>query len=102
MNNRLFALFVIGFIGLMAFQAHQQPPKTYTVTESIDWWQHTLNVMEAAKAQLKQSDLPSKNVVFLTDSLLVPIQMEMTKQIQAQLNAEQNKADTTISKPKKN
>lgn len=98
MNNRLFALFVIGFMGLLAFQTHQTK-KTYRVEQTIDWWQHTLNVMEAAKAQLKQSDLPSKNVVYLTDSLLTPVQMEMTKQIQAQLNAEQKKADTI--KPKK-
>ena len=80
-----------------------KPPKKYNVSQTIDWWQHTLNVMEAAKTQLKQSDLPSKNVVYLTDSLLAPIQMEMTKQIQDQLNAEraaQLKKDTI--KPKKN
>ena len=84
-------------------KAQQKPPeKKYNVSQTIDWWQHTLNVMEAAKTQLKQSDLPSKNVVYLTDSLLAPIQMEMTKQIQDQLNAEkatQHKKDT--SKPKK-
>lgn len=99
MKNWLFAALVIGFMSLMAFQTHQTK-KTYHVDQTIDWWQHTLNVMEAAKTQLKQSDLPSKNVVYLTDSLFTPIQMEMTKQIQAQLNAEQKKADTT--KPKKN
>ena len=83
---------------------HREPPKLYKVEQSIEWWQRTLNAIEAAKTQLKQSDLPSKNVAFLTDSLLIPIQFEMTKQVQDQLNAEakaaQQKKDTT--KPKKN
>lgn len=85
-------------------KAQQKPPeKKYNVSQTIDWWQHTLNVMEHAKTQLKQSDLPSKNVAFMSDSLLTPIQLEVTKQIQDQLNAEravQQKKDT--SKPKKN
>lgn len=85
-------------------KAQQKPPeKKYKVEQNINWWQHTIDVIEAAKTQLKQSDLPSKNVVYLTDSLLAPIQMEMTKQIQDQLNAEraaQQKKDTT-TKPKK-
>jgi Na+-transporting methylmalonyl-CoA/oxaloacetate decarboxylase gamma subunit len=82
----------------MAKAQQKTPEKKYEVKQTIDWWQHTLNVMEAAKTQLKQSDLPSKNVVYLTDSLLAPIQMEMTKQIQDQLNAEraaQQKKDTS-------
>jgi hypothetical protein len=72
-----------------AFNSKKKPPeKKYKVEQSIDWWQHTLNVLEAAKTQLKQSDLPSKQVVFLSDSLLSPIQFEITKQVQDQLNAE--------------
>jgi hypothetical protein len=82
---------------------HPQPPKLYRVEQSIEWWVRTINAIDAAKAQLKQSDLPSKNVAFLTDSLLVPIQGEITKQVQDQLNAEakaQQKKDS--AKPKKN
>jgi hypothetical protein len=88
-------------MGLMAFQEHQVQKK-YKVEQSIEWWQHTLTAIEATKTDLKLSDLPSKNVIFLTDSLLTPIQIEITKQVQEQLNAERKKADTTIVKPKKN
>jgi hypothetical protein len=78
---------------------HKQPPKLYKVEQSIEWWSRTINALEAAKTQLKQSDLPSKNVAYLTDSLMIPIQMEITKQVQDQLNAEtkaaQQKKDST-------
>lgn len=92
------------FIGIISISsgvtyAFKYPPeKKYKVEQSIEWWSHALNVLEASKTQLKQSDLPSKQVVYLTDSLLTPIQIEMTKQIQDQLNAErkpQSKSDTT-------
>lgn len=78
--------------------------KKYTVTQSIEWWSHALNVLEAAKTQLKQSDLPSKNVVYMADSLMAPIQMEITKQVQDQLNAERAKTETKkdTTKTKKN
>lgn len=83
-----------------ALKAQQSPPeKKYKVEQSIEWWSRSLNSIEATKNQLKQSDLPSKNVVYLIDSLLTPIQLEMTRQIQDQLNAEQaahNKKDSTI------
>src|SRR5688572_30674218 len=103
MKNYAFLIMVLGFIGLVAFQEHQAK-KTYRVDQSLEWWQHTLNVLEAAKTQLKQSDLPSKSVVFMTDSLFTPIQMEMTKQIQAQLSAEKLKPEVkkdSTAKPKK-
>lgn len=80
------------------------PPKLYKVEQTIEWWQRTLNAIEFAKTQLKQSDLPAKNVLFLADSLLAPIQFEMTKQVQDQLNAEakaQQKKDTTKPETKK-
>lgn len=97
MKNWLSVTLAIGFIGLVAFQ-NQQTKKVYRVEQSLEWWSHTLNAMEAVKTQLKQSDLPSKNVVYLTDSIFAPIQMEMTKQLQAQLNAEIKKTDTLKSK----
>ena len=97
MKNWLFAGLVICFIGLMAFQEHQVQKK-YRVEATVEFWNKTLNSLEVAKGQLKQSDLPSKNVTFISDSLLTPIEMEITAQVQAQLSAE-NKKDST--KPKK-
>jgi hypothetical protein len=94
----LFIAIIIAISGVTLWAQQKPPEKKYKVEQSIDWWQHTLNIIEATKAQLKQSDLPSKQVVFLSDSLLAPIQLEITKQVQAQLN-EEIKKDTT--KPKK-
>lgn len=96
-------IIVIAVVGTWALKAQQLPPeKKYKVEQTIEWWSKSLNAIEAAKTQLRQSDLPSKNVVFLIDSLLTPIQMEMTKQVQDQLNAErvksESKKDSTKSK----
>lgn len=98
----LFTVSVITGV-LMAKQTKPLPPKLYEVKQTIEWWSRTINALEAAKTQLKQSDLPSKNVVYLTDSLMAPIQMEITKQVQDQLNAEraaQQKKDTVNPKSK--
>lgn len=83
---------------LKANAQQKQVQKKYKVEQSIEWWSQTINAIEAAKTQLKQSDLPAKNVTYLSDSILAKIQFEITKQVQDQLNAEQKK-DT--SKPKK-
>lgn len=96
MNNRLFALFVIGFVGLLAFQS-QQAPKKYKVEGDLNFWIQATNGIEFTKNNLKTSDLPSKTVTLINDSLLTPLQMEISKQVQAQIAAE--KKDTT--KPKK-
>ena len=85
-------------MGLLAFQSHQAK-KTYKVEADINFWVQATNGLEFTKNNLKNSDLPSKTVTLITDSLLTPLQVEITKQVQAQINAEQKK-DTI--KPKKN
>jgi hypothetical protein len=102
MNNRLFALFVIGFMGLLAFQEHQQATKKYKVEADLNFWIQATNGIEFTKNNLKTSDLPSKTVTLINDSLLTPLQMEIGRQINEQLALEKKKADTTISKLKKN
>jgi hypothetical protein len=102
MNNRLFALFVIGFMGLLAFQEHQKPPKMYKVELPIEIWNHVMAAINMSKEALKRSDIPSKEMVFINDSLFSPIQTEFARQINEQLALEKKKADTTIAKPKKN
>lgn len=98
MKNWIFALLGIGFIGLVAFQAKRQPPKSYTVTLTLDQWNGLINGVENVKNRLKISELPSKDVTLINDSLLTAIQSEFARQINQQLQAE-NKKDTT--KPKK-
>jgi hypothetical protein len=97
MKNWSFVALTAVFIGLLAFQSHQAK-KTYKVEGDINFWVQATNGIEFTKNNLKNSDLPSKTVTLITDSLLTPLQVEITKQVQAQINSE-NKKDTT--KPKK-
>jgi hypothetical protein len=97
MKNWSFVALTVVFMGRLAFQTHQAK-RTYKVEADINFWVQATNGIEFTKNNLKNSDLPSKTVTLINDSLLTPIQQEITRQVQAQLNAE-NKKDTT--KPKK-
>jgi hypothetical protein len=97
MKNWQFAILVTVFIGLLAFQSHQAK-KNYKVEAPIEFWVQATNGIEFTKNNLKNSDLPSKTVTLINDSLLTPLQAEISRQVQAQINAE-NKKDTI--KPKK-
>lgn len=98
MTNFKAAVMAAVFVALLAFQTHQQR-KTYTVTAPIEFWVQITNGIEFTKNNLKTSDLPSKTVTIINDSLFTPFQAEISRQINQQLTTEQKK-DTT--KPKKN
>jgi len=92
------------FIVLMAtatiwFLKAQIPPKKetpkYTVTMSLDEWQSVMNGIEATKNYLKSSTVPARDVTYLNDSILSPIQMRLAAQINLQL---QQQIDTTKKK----
>jgi hypothetical protein len=83
---------------------HRQPPKLYPVSLTIEEWSMKINYLEYVKNSLRKSDLPSKEVALITDSILIPFQATISQQIQSQLvqeKAAQQKRDST-SKPKKN
>lgn len=98
MKNITAAIAAVTFMGLLAFQTQQQAPKKYKVELTIDQWSNMVNGIDAVKSRIKLSDLPSKEVTYINDSLFTPMQNEIVRQVQAQLAAE-NKKDT--SKPKK-
>ncbi len=80
-----------------------QPPKLYPVSLTIEDWSLKINYLEYVKNSLRKSDLPSKEVALITDSILIPFQATISQQVQSQLaqeKAAQQKKDTT--KPKKN
>jgi hypothetical protein len=95
------------FIGLIiaasgitwAFNTQRkQPEKTYSVSLSLQKWIQVTNELDYIKAQLRQSDIPSKQVAFMSDSLLTPLQTTIGSQVNAQIQQE-TKKDTI--KPKK-
>lgn len=98
----LYAGILIGAVGITwALKAQQKvEDKKYKVEMTIQEWSIKLQYLDYVKQQLRVSDLPSKQVAFISDSLITPFQSEITKQIQFQLASEQRR-DTT-SKPKKN
>ena len=86
----------------LALPEKKQPPKLYPVSLTIDEWSLKINYLEYVKNTLRKSDLPSKDVALITDSILIPFQQTISQQVQAQLAQEkavQQKKDTT--KPKK-
>lgn len=85
---------------LRAQQKPKEPPKSYTVTLSIDEWQSILRGLEAVKSAVKTSNMPANQATFISDSLLLTYQIEFNRQIQAQLNAEQKQKDSTKTKSK--
>lgn len=72
----------------------KETPK-YTVTLSVEEWNAVLNGLEATKNYLKTSNSPAKDVTYLGDSILTPIQQRFVAQINLQI---QQQADTTKKK----
>jgi len=68
--------------------------KKYKVELSLNEWQHVMATIEMAKAKLKLSDAPSKDVTFINDSLFAYIQSSFANQINAQLEAEKPKPES--------
>ena len=88
----LYAGILIGAVGITwALKAQQKVDKTYEVKMTLNEWSIKLQYLDYVKQQLRQSDLPSKQVAFISDSLLTPFQSEITKQIQFQLASEQRR-----------
>lgn len=96
MKNWKFLILAVGFMILMAFKNYQE--KNYTVTLPLDKWSNYVNGLEITKQQLRNSDLPAKQVTYITDSILTPIQISISQQINATLAAEAKIKDSI--KPK--
>lgn len=72
----------------------KETPK-YSVTLTVEEWNAVLNGIEATKNYLKASTSPAKDVTYLGDSILTPIQQRFAAQINLQI---QQQSDTTKSK----
>jgi hypothetical protein len=71
-----------------------QEPKKYSVTLPLNSWIKHSSGLEYIHGALERSDLPAKEVKFIKDSIIGPLQIDIGSQVNAQI-----KADTT--KPKK-
>lgn len=85
-----------------ALKAQTKPnEKTYSVALPLKTWIQLTQDLDVVKAQLRQSDLPAKNVAYISDSLLTPIQSMIGSQVNAQLEAEKMSIKKDTTKPKK-
>jgi hypothetical protein len=71
------------------------PTKPYCVQLQYNGWATFSASLDYIKSQLRQTDLSSKTVSMMIDSLIAPFQNEMAKQINRQIAAD------TLPKPKK-
>lgn len=100
--KQLSKLFLIGCLTTIVFSFGNIswfPPKTYTVTLSLDEWRSVLQVIDTSSKLLNKSDLPAKEVVF-ANSGLAQINQAIQFQVSAQLQAEAKKDSTNAVKPK--
>ncbi len=65
----------------------------YCVQNTAQEWQVWLYKFENIKFQLKKSDLPSRDVTYLIDSLIVPMQYVISSQVRPQIERRE-KADS--------
>lgn len=87
-----------------ALKAQQiTPEKKYNVSLPLNNWIKITQELEFIKSQLRQSDLPAKQVAYMSDSLLTTIQSTIGIQVNAQMEAEKPKPEVKkdSTKPKK-
>lgn len=96
-----YAIILAGAILVSYALPKHSPPKLYNVSLPLEEWSKHIQGIEITKIQLRNSDLPAKQVTYITDSILTPIQVSISQQVNATLAAEKKAADS-IAKPKKN
>lgn len=101
----LFVSIITGaaFLTMMAQTKPQNPPKTYNVSLTKEQWYSVLDGLEAIKSSVKLSNMPASQSTYISDSLIAVYQVEFSRQINLQLDAEKAKPDIKkdTTKPKK-
>lgn len=88
---------IIGLVALLIWYPKEQ--KKYTVTMTLNEWLYYSNGFRYTAEKLRQSDLPSKDVALITDSVFAPFLNIVSVQITQQQEAEKkNKPDSTGKK----
>lgn len=85
-------------------KAQQRPPeKNYTVSLPLSKWIQLTQELEFVKSQLRWSELPPKQIAYISDSLLTSLQSTIGIQVNAQMEAEKPKPEVKkdSTKPKK-
>jgi hypothetical protein len=62
--------------------------KNYFVAMTLDEWQLHIRYLGFIASRLRATDLPSKEVAFMTDSLIIPMQSRWISQLNPQIAAD--------------
>lgn len=65
--------------------------KEYPVKMAVANWDKFYQGLSITASELRQSDRPSKNVAFLIDSVIIPLQQQIASQLQKQIAADPKK-----------
>lgn len=72
---------------LVGFKYAEMQEKKYSVEFTQNEWAARYNWIEVAKQQIRGSDIPAKQALFVCDSLLGRFQNELAQQLQPQFQA---------------
>lgn len=81
-------LFIISALAIILLVVGFSEEKKYKVEFTQPEWEARYNWIEVAKVQLRKSDLPAKDVLFISDSLLGRFQSELANQLRPQFIAD--------------
>lgn len=95
----LIALFVCVVGAIYSWQTKPTPPKTYTVSLSIEDWRSVLQVIDTTSKLLNESDLPVRKVIFANQGL-ASVNQAIQFQVSRQLQDEAKKDSINNGKPK--
>jgi len=90
--KKVLIVFAVLFVSVAISQVvKKQAIKKYHVEMTIEEWDGYLNNFEYVKSKLKNSDLPSKEVTLMSDSVLTKFQTSALTQLRQQLAADTTK-----------
>lgn len=73
-----------------ALKAQTKPEdKRYKIEMTIPEWEKAISQLQWISAQIKQSDIPSRNSAYANDSILTPLVQQIFYQLNSQIQAEQ-------------
>lgn len=94
-------LAIICIVGMVSsWRSYVAPPKTYTVTLSLDEWRGVLQAIDTSSKLLNKLDLPGREVIYANQSLAQvnqAIQFQVSKQLEAEAKKD---SSTNAVKPK--
>ena len=78
MKKPLLLLLLIPFVAFI-------DNKTYKVELPLEVWQQHLNGLSYVQAQIENSDMTGRQIKFIRDSIIAPLQKDIISQVQTQL-----------------